>query len=76
MDLFGPLSKDYCLYFYALSVAGFVLVCLVGLALLLRISQAKKFDSSDLIKYSIGALGYLLFYLQNRLLYNMCSKTL
>ncbi len=76
MDVFGPLSKDYCIYFYALSVAGFVLVCLVGLSLILNLISNKKFDMSDFGKYFIVALGYSVFYLQNRILYSMCSKSL
>jgi hypothetical protein len=28
-QLFGPLSKKYCIYFYYLSVIGFILLLLV-----------------------------------------------
>lgn len=76
MDLFGSLPKEYCMYFYALSLAGFVLVCLVGVSLLLEFNAKRKFDIWDLIKYVILSLGYVLYYLQNRLLYNMCKNSL
>ena len=76
MDIFGPISKDYCIYFYFLSVAGFILVVLVGCLLVVDITTKKKFELWDFFKYFILAFTYLMGYLQNRLLYSMCNKTL
>ena len=76
MDIFGPLSQDYCWYFYALSVAGFVLVCLVVGSLIFEILNSRKFDMASLSKYVLLTLGYLMYYLQNRILYSMCAKSL
>ena len=74
-NLLGPISKEYCLYFYLLSVIGLVLfaVALFG-AVYVGLSRGKG------VEYFIPAIAasfvYFLTYLQNRLLYNMCSKTL
>lgn len=76
MDLFGTLSKDYCWYFYALSVAGFVLMILVVGSVILEIVNKRKVDWASLTKYIILTLGYFMYYLQNRILYSMCVKSL
>ena len=68
MDLFSPLSKDYCLYFYYLSIFGFVLLIFSALEFGWTIVQKKKFDFKNIMI----ALGYFIFYFQNRLLYSMC----
>ena len=71
--LFGPLSKDYCLWFYLLSVAGFVLFILVIVGGIV-IGVSKKRDFSFYLQMLIGSLVYAMIYFQNRLLYSMCTK--
>jgi uncharacterized membrane protein len=68
---FGPLDKQYCLYFYVLSVIGlvFVFIVLVG-ALVMGISKKKGIEFY--LSALVGSLGYAIFYFQNRLLYSMC----
>lgn len=70
--LFGPLSKQYCLYFYILSVLGlaFVVIVLVS-AIAFGISKKKGIEFY--VSALVGTLGYAIFYFQNRLLYNMCA---
>jgi hypothetical protein len=72
--LFGPLGKQYCLYFYILSVIGlvFVVIILVS-AFVLGISKRKGLDFY--MSAVIGTLGYAIFYFQNRLLYTMCISS-
>lgn len=70
-SLFGPLPKEYCLWFYALSILGFVmLVLFLGSALIMGISKKKGSE------YYLGAIAtattFALYYFQNRLLYSMC----
>lgn len=69
---FGPLSRNYCdLFFYlaAINLVFFFLVLISGVAML----AMKKVP----LTYSLHMLWVLViygvFYLQNRLLYNMCS---
>ena len=66
--LFSPLSKDYCLYFYYLSVMAFVFLLLAlynGLGLLLK----KK---ATVLQALLGLVAPFLLYFNNRLLYSMC----
>lgn len=69
--LYGPLDRKYCLYFYFLSILGFVLFVFM-LFSILYITIAKKKDSSFYFPMLIASLGYGIFYFQNRLLYSMC----
>ena len=73
--LFGPLSKQYCFYFYILSLFGIVsLVFLVLSSLVIGITKKK-----GLVFYTqmiFVAVMYGMIYLQNRILFNMCSHSL
>lgn len=69
--IFGPLGKDYCLYFYFLSMLGFFLLAmLVITSLMVGISQRKGMD----FYYQMLTVGfaYGILYFQNRLLHSMC----
>ena len=73
--LFGPLNKEYCIWFYFLSVFGFVLLCLLlisGIGLIL-FSKTKR-GSGFYMSLLTGALTYAVIYFQNRLLYSMCTN--
>ncbi len=66
--LFSPLSKDFCLYFYYLSVIAFIFLLLAvynGLGLLLK----KK---TSVLQAVLGLVAPFLLYFNNRLLYTMC----
>lgn len=72
--LFGPLSRDYCLWFYILSLFGFIaLVLYIIPAIYLGIVKRKGFD------YYLSVIGiavvYAIAYLQNRLLHTMCLNS-
>jgi len=70
-NLFGPLSKEYCLYFYILSIVGMVFLILVVLfALFIGITKKKGFDFY--VQMMSAAVAYGIFYFQNRLLHTMC----
>jgi hypothetical protein len=70
MDLFTPLSKDYCLYFYFLSLLGFILLTMSIVFSFIYLFYTKKQASIFPIIALIS--GYFLIYFQNRLLYGMC----
>ena len=74
-SIYGTLPKDYCLYFYALSVFGFVLM-IVTFLLALVIGISRKKDFSFYFSAMMGVFAYGLFYFQNRLLYSMCVNSL
>ena len=74
-NLFGPLQKEYCIWFYFLSVIGFVLFVLLLISgIFLGLSKGK---GAEYYYYLfIASLAYGIFYFQNRLLFTMCSKSL
>jgi len=76
-DLFTPLDKKYCNYFYYISVITY---CLFILLLLLFIWSLvfhyKKLDSYLCINYVSIIISTFLSYFVNRLMYSMCVKTL
>jgi len=70
--LFGPLSKEYCIWFYFLSIINFVfLVVLIIASIIMGISKRK--GSDYYFQMFTVAVGYAVFYFQNRLLFSMCS---
>lgn len=73
--IYGPISKKYCLYFYILSVIGFVLLMFV-LIMTVYSGFTKKHPMSFYLNMIMVALLYGMFYLQNRLLYNMCTGSM
>ena len=70
-SFFGPLSKDYFLYFYILSIVGFVLLTTM-LASTLMIGITKRKGIEFYLQAVSIAIAYGIFYFQNRLLYSMC----
>tara|TARA_B110000091_G_C13600800_1_gene384563 strand:+ start:421 stop:666 length:246 start_codon:yes stop_codon:yes gene_type:complete len=75
VTLFGPLDRKFCDYFWLLSVLGFVLLAVLLISsLLVGISKNK---GMDFYFQTISiALGYAIFYFQNRLLHSMCSGSM
>ena len=71
--VYGPLSQDYCIYFYFLSILGFVMMSLTVLSGLV-VGVTKKKGSAFFISVLMIALAYGVFYFQNRLLYSMCVR--
>jgi hypothetical protein len=74
-NLFGPLGKEYCIWFYFLSVFAFVALVLFSVSVVYRGITTKK----DLWYY-LGALAvafmYFFSYLQSRILYSMCNGSM
>uniref|UniRef100_A0AB39JFT1 Uncharacterized protein n=1 Tax=Florenciella sp. virus SA2 TaxID=3240092 RepID=A0AB39JFT1_9VIRU len=70
---FSSLSKDYCIYFYILSLIFFIsLVMAVGCCVYKFFLMTKKKCSVSFELYNVFMLGLL--YFQNRLLYSMCMN--
>ena len=69
--LFGPLDKEYCAYFHILYMIGFILLTLLVISTLIIGFSGRKGMGFYLEMLSI-ALGYAIFYFQNRLLHSMC----
>ena len=70
---FGPLGRQFCLWFLALSIIPFIALVLLVVSTL-YLSLVKK-RSVNVYAVIVASLGYLILYFQNRLLYSMCSGT-
>ncbi len=73
-DLFGPLDEKYCLYFYYISVFGFALMVFTIISGL-WIGLSKKLGGEHYLQMVSWCLVYFIWYFQNRLLYNMCVRS-
>jgi hypothetical protein len=73
--VFGPLSGEYCYYFYFLSIFMFFwfMIALIG-GFAAGIVQRKGF--MFFLAVAGGSLTYLLLYFVNRLMYSVCTKAL
>ena len=67
-DLFSPLSKDYCLYFYILTIISFVFLVISVVNSVMYLSKGK----GKVTNAVMSLCGPLLLYFNNRLLYSMC----
>jgi hypothetical protein len=72
--LFGPLSKKYCLYFYLLSIIGFVLFAVIILGTLVS-GLSNRLGLMHYVAGASVASVYGLFYFQSRLLHGMCMSS-
>tara|TARA_A100001388_G_C28590414_1_gene413178 strand:+ start:141 stop:383 length:243 start_codon:yes stop_codon:yes gene_type:complete len=71
----GPLDKRYCDLFFVLGVLSLIsLVLGVVLGLMNLMSQKNKIVG--FMNLIVATIGPLVYYLVNRVLYQMCSKTL
>jgi hypothetical protein len=75
MNIFGPLGQEYCMWFYFLSIIGFVLLVILLVSGFIMGIMGKK-PLSYYYFVLVGALGYFIFYFQNRLLFTMCHKSI
>jgi hypothetical protein len=76
-DYFGPLGKEYCYYFYILSIIFGVTFIFSALSIAsFIIMNHKKVDSMFVINSFFILLNTFLAYLVNRIMNAMCVKTL
>ncbi len=73
--LFGPISGEYCLYFYYLSILSFFL-----LAMTLISGVVTGLQKGKGMYFYLSVLGssatFFISYFVNRLMYSVCSKAL
>ncbi len=67
---FSPLGKEYCAYFYIVSVIIFAMLVIALITSLITIIKSKKKTNPALLITNLFTLA--LVYFQNRLLYSMC----
>lgn len=71
----GSLSKDYCLYFYVLTIFAFISFFFSLIALVAGLFR-KKYSMELFLGLLSAPISLFLVYLANRLLYNMCISTI
>ena len=73
--VFGPISGEYCLYFYYLSILSFFL-----LAMTLVTGLVSGLQKGKGMYFYLSILGssatFFISYFVNRLMYSVCSKAL
>lgn len=73
--LVGPISNDYCIYFYVFSVLS-AFMFFAFLAGSFYTGYVKKMGVGFYFMSIIYGAQFLLVYLQNRILYNMCKNSI
>jgi len=74
---FGPLSREYCAYFYFMSILFFVFFILSIIGVLSAVfMKGKKMDFMFIVNSSMLILNTLLAYFVNRLLNTMCKGSI
>ena len=74
---FGPLSKEYCVYFYALSIVfGVMFVTSILSISYVMITNTKKVNTMFIVNSILILFNSFLAYLANRLLHTMCVKSI
>jgi hypothetical protein len=73
---FGPLPREYCVYFYALSIIfGLIFVFSVMSIAFFIVMHFKKVNAMFIINSALVLFNTFLAYIANRLLHTMCVKS-
>lgn len=73
---FGPLGKDYCVWFYWLSVISLVLFVISVITIIYTILfEGEKFSTGLLMNLLAISFVYFIPYFENRLLFTMCQNS-
>ena len=74
---FGPLGKEYCTYFYVMSIIFGITFVLSAISIGSFIEMHhKKVDSMFIVNSFMILINTFLAYLSNRVINAMCVKTL
>lgn len=69
-NVFSPLGREYCAYFYWLTVIAFILFLLALVDTVMRVVKGR----ARLLNGLVVLLAPFLLYFNNRLLYSICVK--
>lgn len=74
---FGPLSREYCLYFNILSfISAIMLVSIIVGVAYFVVMHYKKVNTMFILNSCLAIFNTFLAYLVNRLLHTMCIKSI
>ena len=71
-SIVGPLSQDFCLYFYILAILLFISFILS----IIQIAFSLFKNKSITIQHIILPINAFVLYFVNRILYNMCQNSI
>jgi len=76
-DYFGPLSREYCGYFYILSVMfGFFFVFSILSIIYTFVVNYKKINAMFVANSLVLLINIFFVYFTNRLMHTMCVKSI
>lgn len=74
---FGPLGKEYCVYFYALSIiTGFTFAISLISVVTYMVMHFSKVNTMFIANSALIVFNTFLAYISNRLLHTMCVRAL
>lgn len=73
LGLFGPLDKNYCLFFFIISAFSLVLFVI---ALITLVGELITGKTTRLYLTAYIMIMYFILYFQSRIFYNMCANSL
>jgi hypothetical protein len=74
---FGPLPREYCVYFYALSIVFGVMFAMSFISIAyFMITHIKQVNMVFILNSILILANSFLAYIANRLLHTMCVKTI
>ena len=76
-NLFGPLGKEWCVYFYILSVVAYVafILAVFGLGGYL-VARYNKLNSNHVFNLVVIIVNTFFVYIGQRLMHTMCIRSL
>ncbi len=74
---FGPLGKEYCVYFYALSIiSGITFAISLVSVMWYAAMHTNKINTMFIVNSALVVFNTFLAYISNRLLHTMCVRAL
>jgi hypothetical protein len=75
-NYFGPLPKEYCAYFYILSMVFAIYFLIIFFTMLGYVfTNIKNLNFSIIMKFLFSLSSALVIYFANRLLHTMCINS-
>lgn len=71
--LFGPIGKEWCMYFYFLSIFAYILFVMAVVSVMM---MAMKGKVKNMLNASLVVFQPFLLYFVNRMFYSMCVNSL
>ena len=76
-SIYGPLDKQSCIYFFVLTIFFFITFIIIIISgLIFSIKNYKNINSMYIFRGILLLFNAFLAYFVNRLLYNMCIRSL